>query len=160
MSNSKNRAVREELEKEYGSKCMYHEGIRTIRPPKVSNKKYTGKKIQDQLTLHHLIPVNRYKARGIHGETTKENGAILCRYCHDYIEQLPDEEREKINDELRRYKMKHSQEVPVEYVDKLNLDFEINGFVFTPTNTKKMYDRKQKKKETEEIIREWEEEER
>ena len=103
MSNS-NKSVREALEDEYGHKCMYHEGIRTLRPPRVGNQVYKGKKLQDQLTLHHLIPVNRYRNRGIHGETTEENGAVICRYCHDYIEQLPDKEREEVNDELREYK--------------------------------------------------------
>lgn len=103
MSN-KNRRIREELERIYGRKCMYHAGIRDVKPPKTSNKKYKGKSIENQLTLHHLIPKNRYKARGIHGETSVENGAILCRGCHDYLEQLPDEEREKINNELRQYK--------------------------------------------------------
>ena len=73
MSN-KNRRVREELEKIYGRKCMYHQGIRNVKPPKTSKKKYKGKSIEN-----HLIPVNRYKARGIKGETSVENGAILCR---------------------------------------------------------------------------------
>lgn len=78
MSN-KNRKVREELEKIYGRKCMYHQGIRDIKPPRISNKKYKGKSIENQLTLHHLIPVNRYKLIGIKGETSVDNGAILCR---------------------------------------------------------------------------------
>ena len=160
MSKSKkNKSIREELEQIYGKKCMYHEGIRTVRPPQPSKKKYTGKKIQEQLTLHHLIPVNRYKARGIHGETTVENGALLCRYCHTYIEALPDEEREKINDELRKYKREHSKECEVEYVDNLDLDFHINAFVFTPDQIKpkKQYNRTKKKKEDQKIIEEWEE---
>lgn len=58
---------------------MYHQGIRNVKPPRVSNKKYKGKSIENQLTLHHLIPQNRYKARGIKGATTIENGAVLCR---------------------------------------------------------------------------------
>lgn len=136
MSN-KNRAVREELIRMYGEKCMYHSGIRNIKPPKTSNKKYKGKKLDKQLTLHHLVPVNRYKARGIHGETTVENGAILCRKCHTYLETLPDEEREKINDELREYKRQHSKECQVEYVEQLEFDFVINAFVFTPEDLKK-----------------------
>lgn len=103
MSN-KNRRIREELERIYGRKCMYHQGIRNIKPPRTSKKKYKGKSIENQLTLHHLVPVNRYKARGIHGETSVKNGAILCRGCHDYLEGLPDQEREEINNELRKYK--------------------------------------------------------
>ena len=103
MSN-KNRRVREELERIYGRRCMYHQGIRNIKPPRISKKKYKGKSIENQLTLHHLIPVNRYKSLGIHGTTSVENGAILCRGCHDYLEGLPDREREAINNELRKFK--------------------------------------------------------
>ena len=102
--SDKNRRVREELERIYGRKCMYHQGIRNVKPPRVSNKKYKGKSIENQLTLHHIIPVNRYKARGIKGPTTIKNGAVLCRFCHDFLEQLPDEEREKLNKELQEYK--------------------------------------------------------
>lgn len=98
MSKSKNKPVREALEEEFGSKCMYHEGIRKIRPPAVSKRRYRGKKIQDQLTLHHLIPLRK------NGPTTKENTAVLCRYCHDFVESLTEAEREKVNDELRAYK--------------------------------------------------------
>ena len=98
MSKSKNKPVREALEEEFGSKCMYHEGIRKIRPPAVSKRRYRGKKKQDQLTLHHLIPLRK------NGPTTKENTAVLCRYCHDFVESLTEAEREKVNDELRAYK--------------------------------------------------------
>lgn len=98
MSKSKNKPVREALEEEFGSKCMYHEGIRKIRPPAVSKRRYRGKKIQDQLTLHHLIPLRK------NGPTTKENTAVLCRYCHDFVESLTEAEREQVNDELRAYK--------------------------------------------------------
>lgn len=29
---------------------------------------------------------------------------LLCRSCHDWLEQLSEKEREKVNDELRQYK--------------------------------------------------------
>ena len=38
------------------------------------------------------------------GKATVENGACLCRSCHDWLEQLSELEREKVNDELREYK--------------------------------------------------------
>ncbi len=55
MSKS-NKTVREQLEKEYGRKCMIHEGIRTIKRPKPKKAIYKGKSIANQLTLHHLTP--------------------------------------------------------------------------------------------------------
>lgn len=48
--------------------------------------------------MHHLIP------RSKNGPTTVENGACVCRSCHDWLEQLSEQEREKVNDELRAYK--------------------------------------------------------
>jgi len=49
-----NRSAREMLEKIYGKKCMIHEGIRKLNPPKPSKGTYRGKSIANQLTYHHL----------------------------------------------------------------------------------------------------------
>lgn len=38
------------------------------------------------------------------GKATAENGACLCRKCHDWLEQLSAKEREIVNEELRQYK--------------------------------------------------------
>jgi hypothetical protein len=156
MNKSKNKPVREALIEEFGEKCMYHEGIRDVRPPSTSKKRYKGKKIQDQLTLHHLKPLRE------NGPTTEENGSILCRFCHDYVESRSKEEREQINDELREYKRTHSKECTVEYVDNLDLDFEVKAFTFTPEDLepKKKYNRAKDKRENEKIIKEWEEKQR
>ena len=97
MSN-KNRSAREMLEKIYGKRCMIHEGIRKLSPPKPSKGHYKGKSIARQLTYHHL------KAKRYGGKATLDNGACLCRTCHDWLEQLSETEREKVNDELRQYK--------------------------------------------------------
>ena len=93
-----NKSIRKQLEKTYGRKCMIHEGIRTLKKPKPIKVKYRGKSIANQLTLHHLIPKSK------NGSTTIENGILCCRMCHDWIEQLSEEKRRKINEELRNYK--------------------------------------------------------
>ena len=98
MSEKPNRAAREMLEKIYGKKCMIHDGIRKLREVKKSKRKYKGKSIAYQLTYHHLKP----KRNG--GKATLENGAVLCRSCHDWLESLSARDRERINDELREYK--------------------------------------------------------
>lgn len=94
----KNKSVREELERIYGKHCMIHQGIRKLRPPQPKNAHYKGKSIANQITLHHLKP------RRNGGPTTLQNGALVCRKCHDWLEQLPNLEREKVNNELRDYK--------------------------------------------------------
>lgn len=99
MSKSKkNKSVREELERIYGKHCMIHQGIRKLNPPKPRKGNYKGKSIASQITLHHLVP----RRKG--GPTTLENGSLACRSCHDWLEQLSEVEREKVNDELREYK--------------------------------------------------------
>ena len=97
MSKS-NRSAREMLERIYGKHCFIHEGIRKLNPPKPHKGTYKGKSIASQLTYHHLKP------KHLGGQATVENGANLCRRCHDWLEQLSEQEREKVNDELRAYK--------------------------------------------------------
>ena len=72
MGNKRNKKVREQLEQIYGKTCMLHEGLK-IKGYKYCKAKYTGKSIEKQLTLHHIIP----KSKG--GETTIRNGAVVCR---------------------------------------------------------------------------------
>lgn len=69
-------------------------------------------------------------------------------------------DRERVNNELREYKRKHSQECTVEFVDYLPLDFEVKAMVFTPEELqpKKKYDRAKAVKEFKDRIKEWEEE--
>ena len=149
MSKS-NRSAREELERIYGKHCFICQGIRTLSPPQPRKGVYKGKSIARQLTYHHLIP------KRLKGQTTTENGAIVCRKCHDWLEQLSNTDREQVNNELREYKRQHSQECEVEYVDKLDVDFKVNTFVFTPEELqqKKKYNRAKDKREVEKRIRE------
>lgn len=152
MSKS-NKSAREELERIYGKKCMICQGIKSIYPPKPHKGVYKGRSIARQLTYHHLIP------KRLNGQNTVENGAIICRSCHDWLEQLSNTDREQVNDELREYKRQHSQECEVEYVDNLDLNFKIQAFVFTPKELqqKKKYNRAKDKREFEKRIREEEE---
>lgn len=93
------------------------------------------------------------------GSATVDNGAIVCRRCHDWIEQLSNTDREQVNNELREYKRQHSKECTVEFVDYLPLDFEVKAMVFTPEELepKRKYNRAKDKKEYERKMREWEE---
>lgn len=151
---SSNKSAREELERIYGKHCMIHQGIRKLNPPKPYKGTYKGKSIALQLTYHHLKP------KHLGGKATVENGANLCRRCHDWLEQLSKTEREQVNNELREYKRKHSKECTVEFVNYLPLDFEVKAMVFTPEELqpKKKYNRAEDKRNVQKKIREWEEE--
>lgn len=153
MSKS-NKSAREELERIYGKHCFIHQGIRKLNPPKPHKGTYKGKSIASQLTYHHLKP------KHLGGKATVENGAVVCRRCHDWLEQLSNTDREKVNNELREYKRQHSKECTVEFVDYLPLDWEVKAMVFTPEELqpKKKYDRAKAVKEFKDRIKEWEEE--
>ena len=97
MSRS-NKSAREMLEKIYGRHCFICQGIRKLNPPKPRKAHYKSVSIARQLTYHHLRP------KRFNGQTTVENGAELCRSCHDWLEQLSRKEQEIINNELREYK--------------------------------------------------------
>lgn len=114
-----NKIIRERLEEIYGHICMMHEGLK-INGYKKSKVRYTGKAIERQLTLHHLKP------RRLGGKTTVENGAVLCRGCHDYLEQTSPEDREKLNDLLREYKRCRYKRCRVEVVDNLDIGISLN----------------------------------
>ena len=119
--SKQNKIVREELEKIYGHICMLHEGL-NIKGYSKSKIKYTGKAIERQLTFHHIKP----RSKG--GATCVENGAVLCRGCHDYLELTTPENREKLNDLLKRYK-----KIRVEQTDEIETDFEIDLIEIEPT---------------------------
>lgn len=154
---SSNRIARERLEKIYGKKCMMHEGLKIqIKGYSKKKIKLKGKSLREQLTYHHLIP----KSKG--GPATDENGAILCRECHNYLENLDEEEREKINEELREYKMNFaimngSTIVDCGSLNLFNFDFDKEDCITIPLkNNNKQYNRAKAKKELRELIEEYE----
>ena len=109
-----NRAVRQELERIYGHICMMHEGLH-INGYKKTKTNYKGRSIANQLTLHHIKP----KSQG--GKATIENGAVLCRACHDYLEQSSPREKAELNRKLQEYKR-----AKIELTDDIQLPFEID----------------------------------
>lgn len=107
-SNKSNRKIRRNLEKVYGKGCFFARahcaeriekmgGIKTFKRF-TEEKRFTGKKISHQLSLHHL----KHRSEG--GETTMENGANLEEIAHQYIHSLPREQEEMVNDMLREFK--------------------------------------------------------
>lgn len=140
MSND-NKKIREQLERIYGRQCMLHKGLR-IKGYSKSKIDYKGKSIREQLTLHHIKP----RSQG--GATSIENGAVLCRGCHDFVEQTSEKNRKNINDLLKKYK-----EVKLQFLDEdIEPDFEVNILEIEATdkgmNIKKIkYNRAKQKEE-------------
>lgn len=146
MSNKRNKKVREQLEQMYGKICMLHEGLH-IKGYKYCKARYSGKSLEKQLTLHHITP----KSKG--GETSVRNGAILCRGCHDFLEQTSQKQRDYLNKKLQEYK-----ECNVELVEELPLEIDVAVTDFIPEEKEK-YNRAKKKaqdrKEIEDGYNKW-----
>lgn len=99
---SSNAGAKKQLIQKFGKICMVEEaGIRKI--PVAIRKKIKGyKKSDDMLTYHHLNP----KRKG--GKSTFENGALVKDYNHRWLESLPADEREEVNNRLREFKLNFS----------------------------------------------------
>ena len=142
-----NKKTRELLEEKYGHICMLHEGLK-INGYSRSKINYKGKSIEQQLTLHHIRP----KSKG--GETSIENGAVLCRGCHDFLERTTKENRERINNLLKKYK-----ECVVEYGDDFTINLDISAVELEIINREKeakkeKYNRAKEKEQIRKEIRE------
>lgn len=109
-----NKTVREKLEKIYGKQCMMHKGL-NIKGYSKSKINYSGRAIREQLTLHHIKP----RSKG--GATSVENGAVLCRGCHDFLEQTDSITRAELNRLLVEYK-----KLKVQNVDDIDIPFALN----------------------------------
>lgn len=141
MSKS-NKIVREKLEKMYGKICMMHQGLK-IKGYSKSKVNYTGKAIERQLTLHHIKP----KSKG--GATSVENGAVLCRGCHDFLEQSDEQTKNELNRLLVEYK-----KVKLEKVDDVEIPFEFNFVEISIDKQGKIKAKRLKEKEKREEKRE------
>ena len=138
---NKNKKVRIELARIYGSGCFflrsgaedYIEKLGTIRTYKKykAGLKFKSKKMkvyEDIMTLHHLI----HKSEG--GAASVENGAIINAIAHQYMHSLPRNQEEIINDYIREWKkqMKRQDydEVKVQLVDSLDIPYELKTTLF------------------------------
>lgn len=103
MSSKGNKKAREALRQIYGDGCFIERaGIRKITVDEEVEMKRTlkgFKKLDRTITYHHLRP----KCKG--GKATVENGANLARYNHDWLEQLPPDKKEQVNNKLRQFKL-------------------------------------------------------
>ena len=108
MSKNKNRQIRQQLTRLYGEGCFFERahiadkiekmgGIKTYKKF-LREKRYTGKKIVNQISMHHLC----HRSEG--GSTTVYNGANVSTIAHQYLHSLPRNQEEIINNELRRFK--------------------------------------------------------
>ncbi len=104
-----NKKMKEKLIQTYGGGCFFDRarvaeriermgGIRTFKSF-VTEKKFKGKSISYQLTVHHLV----HRSAG--GRTEEQNCANVSEIAHQYIHSLPFQQEQIVNDMLREFKM-------------------------------------------------------
>lgn len=109
MSSKKNQKIKRKLKSMYGNGCFFDRahiaerieamgGIKTFKVF-VEERRFKGKTISYQLTVHHL----RHRSEG--GETTVENCANVAEIAHQYAHSLDREDEEIVNNMLREFKI-------------------------------------------------------
>lgn len=109
MSSKKNQKIKRKLKSMYGNGCFFDRahiaerieamgGIKTFKVF-VEERRFKGKTISYQLTVHHL----RHRSEG--GETTVENCANIAEIAHQYTHSLDREDEEIVNNMLREFKV-------------------------------------------------------
>lgn len=166
MSNSgKNRKIRIELARIFGSGCMFKksqaerfiEKLGSIKTYKQYKKetRYKSRKIkqfEEIMTLHHL----RHKSEG--GDTSVENGAIINELAHRYIHSLPRNQEEIINDYIRAWKKQRYGKCEIELTDDIpetEFEVDISEIEIKKELIVKRFNRAKVKRETRKFIDEY-----
>ena len=162
MGNS-NKKAKEELIRLYGAECFIDR--LHLRPE--SSKVYTGQQLKymrkhqqqlKQLTYHHIVE----RCKG--GKATVQNGALLSEDNHRWFNQQTPEAQRYMNDKFQELKAKidNARECKIELVDTLDIGVELNVAEISFSNelkvSKMKFNRAETKKETKQLIKEWEDE--
>lgn len=182
MSSTKNKGIRDELERIYGKGCMFQKAYVADRLRQLGvsitygtyKKRYTfnqQKTLERRMTLHHM----KHKAEG--GKTNLENGAVVNELAHRYLHSLKRHEEEKANDMMRDWKrdvdngfepftaedVKKFEECEVELADEedIELPFELDTMTIqvdkkgikVTGKKKKKYNRAKQKRKTRRLIK-------
>ncbi len=138
-----NKKVKEKLIKLYGNECFIEKlHLRKDTEPRKYKSKGQMKRMK-QLTFHHI------KERRKGGKATLENGALISAENHSWFHKQPKEKQRMMNDMFQKYK-----ELKVEFVDDLELPFEIK-FTEFKIDERGKYDRAKKKEEDRKLVEDY-----
>lgn len=145
---SSNKSAKEELIRLYGAECFIEKlKLRKFDKPTHYTSKGQLKRMK-QLTYHHI----RMKKDG--GKATVENGALLSAENHSWFHQQSPSAQEYMNAVFQEYK-KQMDECRVVLVDDLDFPFEVKCTTEFSIDEKGHYNRAEKKREDEKIIKEY-----
>lgn len=148
---SKNKSVRQELERLYGKECF----IDKLHLREETQKRYTGKgqfKRMKQLTYHHI------KMRKDGGKATVENGALLSTENHAWFHKQNPEKQAEMNKAFQQYKMtmaivttagvQQTKEIEFDMSDCITISLERNR---ETTKQRRAREKRELRKEMEEL---------
>lgn len=148
---SKNKSVRQELERLYGKECF----IEKLHLREETQKRYTGKgqlKRMKQLTYHHI------KMRKDGGKATVENGALLSTENHAWFHKQNPEKQAEMNKAFQQYKMtmaivttagvQQTKEIEFDMSDCITISLERNR---ETTKQRRAREKRELRKEMEEL---------
>lgn len=121
---SSNKRAKEELIRHYGAECFIDKLKlrKDVKPRRYTSKGQKAK--MKQLTYHHI----KMKKDG--GKATRENGALLSSENHAWFHQQSPQAQGYMNAIFQEYK-RQTDECKIEFVDDLDLGFEIKPIVFS-----------------------------
>lgn len=148
MGNSNKRA-KQQLIEIYGEECFIEKLNLRPKPTKEHYKSKGQRKRMKQLTYHHI----QKKEDG--GKETVENGAILSAENHEWFNQQPPQEQERLNRIFQQYKLGVLEIENGRVIDAQAITFEgETEYISIPLETidKRKYDRARMKRETQAAI--------
>ena len=126
---SKNKSVRQELERLYGKECF----IDKLHLREETQKRYTGKgqfKRMKQLTYHHI------KMRKDGGKATIENGALLSTENHAWFHKQTPEKQTEMNKAFQQYKMTMAIVTTARVQQAREIEFDMSDCITIPLEKK------------------------
>ena len=147
---SKNKSVRQELERLYGKECF----IDKLHLREEKQKRYTGKgqfKRMKQLTYHHI------KMRKDGGKATVENGALLSTENHSWFHKQPPEKQAEMNKAFQQYKMTMAIVTTAGVQQAKEIEFDMSDCITIPLEKNRETTKQRRAREKRELRKEMEE---
>lgn len=147
---SKNKNVRQELERLYGKECF----IEKLHLREETQKRYTGKgqfKRMKQLTYHHI----QMKKDG--GKATVENGALLSTENHAWFHKQNPEKQAGMNKAFQQYKMTMAVITTAGVQQAKEIEFDMSDFITIPLEKNRETTKQRRAREKRELRKEMEE---
>ena len=147
---SKNKSVRQELERLYGKECF----IEKLHLREETQKRYTGKgqfKRMKQLTYHHI----QMKKDG--GKATVENGALLSTENHAWFHKQNPEKQAEMNKVFQQYKMSIAVITTTGVQQAKEIEFDMRDCITIPLEKNRETTKQRRAREKRELREEMEE---